>query len=184
MLLLLLLHVQLTKSISKGFSSPRRNVIELFSKSIFHVIPFDVQYCHCLVRRSFFFRSVLWWIAIIWPIYCRSMKLFNGFHRAIVELTILMWFFLWLDLLHTVLYILDDQLRMLQEMGLDRDACTEYLASAGSSGSAENDDIRLTPNYLHHHVQSSEYSFICTVAFWSLLTTTTLHNSSPSLLQQ
>lgn len=42
-------------------------------------------------------------------------------------------------------------------MGLDRDACTEYLASTGSSN-AEYDDIRLTPNYLHHHVQSSEYS--------------------------
>lgn len=44
---------------------------------------------------------------------------------------------------------------MLQEMGLDRDKCTEYMDAAGIYGS-DIDDIRLTPNFLHHHVQSSE----------------------------
>ncbi len=46
---------------------------------------------------------------------------------------------------------------MLQEMGMDRDACIEYLT--GASG-VDSDDIRLTPNYLHHHVQSSEFCLI------------------------
>lgn len=42
-------------------------------------------------------------------------------------------------------------------MGLDRDKCTEYMDSGGIYGD-DIDDIRFTPNFLHHHVQSSELS--------------------------
>lgn len=53
---------------------------------------------------------------------------------------------------------IDDQLRMLQEMGLDREACTEYLTAgaAATASGIENDAFRVTPNYLNLHVQSSE----------------------------
>ena len=48
---------------------------------------------------------------------------------------------------------------MLQEMGLNRDACTEYLANNGASLSEGDAFIsRLSPHYLHHHVQSSKAS--------------------------
>jgi hypothetical protein len=48
---------------------------------------------------------------------------------------------------------------MLQEMGLDRDACTEYLATSGAlaASGVENDAFRVTSNYLNHHVQSSKW---------------------------
>nr|CAH0099045.1 unnamed protein product [Daphnia galeata] len=61
---------------------------------------------------------------------------------------------------HLCVDLQNDQLRMLQEMGLDRDACTEYLATSGAlaASGAENDAFRMTPNYLNHHVQSKMHN--------------------------
>ena len=60
---------------------------------------------------------------------------------------------------------------MLQEMGLDRDACTEYLATSGAlaASGVENDAFRMTPNHLNHHVQSSEWIYRSLVVYNSFL---------------
>ncbi|XP_046652487.1 uncharacterized protein LOC124343263 [Daphnia pulicaria] len=61
---------------------------------------------------------------------------------------------------HLCVDLQNDQLRMLQEMGLDRDACTEYLATSGAlaASGVENDAFRVTSNYLNHHVQSKMHN--------------------------
>jgi hypothetical protein len=66
---------------------------------------------------------------------------------------------------------------MLQEMGLDRDACTEYLATSGAlaASGAENDAFRVTSNYLNHHVQSSK---------WIQLVVLRQHGSLPDILER
>lgn len=50
-------------------------------------------------------------------------------------------------------------------MGLNRDACTEYLANNGaSSGEGDAFISRLSPHYLHHHVQSSKAAALCALS--------------------
>ncbi|XP_032780676.2 uncharacterized protein LOC116918964 [Daphnia magna] len=61
---------------------------------------------------------------------------------------------------HLCVDLQNDQLRMLQEMGLDREACTEYLTAgaAATASGIENDAFRVTPNYLNLHVQSKMHN--------------------------